>query len=121
MRRRQPRPDDLLLATLARLDPVALGAASGVVCGLAVFAATAILLLKGGAPAGPNLALLAQYFPGYTVTPAGSLVGLLYGAASGFVLGWAAATLRNGLVAVYVRVVGVEAALDETSRAVGRD
>lgn len=113
--------DRLLLATFARVDAVALGAAFGVVAGGAVFLATAILLLRGGEPVGPNLALLGQYFIGYTVTPAGSLVGLAYGAAGGFVLGWCAAMLRNVLVAVYLRMIGARSSLQEASRAIHSD
>jgi hypothetical protein len=46
--------------------------------------------------------LLGQYFPGYTVTPAGALLGLLYGAVVGGVAGWSFAVLRNATLLVYV-------------------
>lgn len=113
--RPQTTIDRTLLAALARVDPVALGAAFAAVGGLAVFTATLVLLL-GRPPHGPNLAMLSQYFIGYSVTPVGSVIGLAYGAACGFLLGWFAATLRNVIVAVYLRVVGVRTSLAAVSR-----
>ena len=112
--------DRSVVTALARVDPVALGAALGVVGGLAVFLATVMLLLKD-APHGPNLALLAQYFIGYSVTPKGSVIGFVNGAAYGFVLGWFIGALRNVIVRVYLRVIGVRAALAEVSRTLGPD
>jgi len=56
--------------------------------------------VKGGDIVGPNLALLAQYFPGYTVTATGSLIGFLYGFIAGFAGGWIMAFLRNASVFV---------------------
>ena len=41
--------DDVLDATFARHDPVALGVAVAVVAGACLFLATAVLLLRGGA------------------------------------------------------------------------
>jgi len=46
--------------------------------------------------------LLEQYFPGYSVTLAGSLLGLGYGCLAGFGGGWAFAFLRNLAVFVYM-------------------
>jgi protoporphyrinogen oxidase len=85
-----------------RLDRVALGWAVGATTGLMLFLATAVLVLKGGAVVGPTLRLLGQYFPGYTVTPVGSLVGLLYGFVVGWLLGWGFAFLRNATLLCYV-------------------
>lgn len=94
-----------LSVLLAKLDPVALGVACGAVLGCGLFLATATLLLKGGAVVGPTLGLLGQYFPGYNVTPAGSLIGLAYGTASGFLLGWGFAQLRNRALLAYVKLL----------------
>jgi chromate transport protein ChrA len=44
---------------------------------------------------GPTLGLLAQFLPGYSVTAAGSIIGLAYGALGGFVAGWSFAVIRN--------------------------
>jgi hypothetical protein len=46
---------------------------------------------------GQNLGLLRAYYPGYSVTWAGSLVGFVYGALTGAVLGWCVAWLYNVL------------------------
>jgi len=83
----------------ARYDPVALGVALGTVLGLGLFLATALLLLLGGEPVGPNLALLGSYFPGFEVSWRGAWLGLLEAAAGGFVFGYALARLINGVVA----------------------
>jgi hypothetical protein len=102
-RRRSAPPDEaLLVKAFARIDAVAMGAALGLLLGLGILTATTILVVKGGDVVGPNLRLLGQYFPGYTVTPSGALAGLLYGAALGFALGWLAASLRNLLLRLYV-------------------
>ena len=66
-----------------------------------MLAATVILLLKGGSRVGPNLVLMAQYFPGYSVTWFGSIIGAVYGLVVGFLLGFLLAALRNIVVASY--------------------
>src|SRR5439155_2012936 len=72
-----------------------LGLSSGILCGLVLFAMTLVLVLRGGVVVGPHLGLLGQFFPGYTVSRLGSLVGLGYGFSAGFVAGWAFAVARN--------------------------
>jgi protoporphyrinogen oxidase len=85
-----------------KLDPVAMGLSSAVMLGAVIALATLVLVLKGGAVVGPTLALLAQYFPGYRVTATGSLVGLAYGGALGFAMGWSFAGIRNLQAAVFL-------------------
>jgi hypothetical protein len=102
---------DALRATFAPLDRLALGCAVGAWTGLALFIATIVLVAKGGATVGPHLALLAQYFPGYSVTPAGSVLGLVYGGVSGFALGWTFAFTRNLFVSVYLGVIKFRSAV----------
>jgi hypothetical protein len=104
-------PDKLLIQAFAKLDKIALGLAAGIMGGLGLFFATVILLIKGGNPVGPNLALLGQYFIGYTVTWKGSLIGLAYGGVSGFILGWFTAFLRNLFVAMYIYTVKLKSNL----------
>jgi hypothetical protein len=106
----------LLRSAFASLDRVALGLAIGVWGALAFFLATALLIVKGGSPIGPHLSLLAQYFPGYTVTWTGSLLGLAYGFVSGFAFGWAFAVVRNVLLSIYVHVVKFRAHLSSMDR-----
>ena len=51
--------------------------------------------VQGGERIGPNLSLLSQFIPGYSVTWLGGLVGLVYGFGTGFVFGFAFARARN--------------------------
>ena len=99
-------PHDLLAVAFARLDRTALGLAIGFVAGTAIFLATVILLLKGGEVIGPNLALLGQYIPTYTVSWPGSLVGAIGGFAAGFIAGWATALFQNLVLDAYVFACG---------------
>lgn len=101
----------LAIQTFARLDKTALGIAVGATCALGLFLATVILVLRGGHPVGPTLGLLAQFFPGYSVTPVGSVVGAGYAFAVGFGLGWLAAGLRNFILAVHLRLIRTSAEL----------
>ena len=91
----EPEIEERLAAVFARVDSFAMGISAGILCALGLWLLTMILVLKGGHKIGPNLALLAQFFPGYAVTPMGSLIGLLYGLAVGFVGGYSLAALRN--------------------------
>jgi len=85
----------ILGQAFAKLDAVALGASVGTVWGGVIWAMTVLLLAKGGEPIGPNLALLGQFIPAYSVTWTGSLIGLLYGFGTGFLFGFAFARARN--------------------------
>jgi protoporphyrinogen oxidase len=79
-----------------KLDRVAFGVSLGATAGVLLFLATIASVVRGGEVIGPNLQLLREYFPGYSVTVAGSFLGVLYGFLSGFVSGWSFAFLRNG-------------------------
>lgn len=85
----------------ARLDPLALGAALGIVTGCLVFAATSVLMLTGGDEAARQLSRLSTYWPGYEATFAGSLLGALYGATTGAALGSVVAFLGNTVMSRY--------------------
>ena len=87
----------LLAVRTARANAVATAIVSGLLCGLLLWLATVWLAIKGGEVVGPHLALLAQYFPGYRVSLAGSFVGLVYGFATGFAGGYLCARLYNFL------------------------
>jgi protoporphyrinogen oxidase len=93
--------DELIEVTFARLDPVALGVAVGVVAGLGFFLAVTSLLLKGWEMISPNLAVLRHYFIGFSPTWGGALVGLVEAVAFGFILGFLVAGLRNWGLAGY--------------------
>ena len=97
---------EVLQTTLERvflkLDRLAFGISLGTAGGMLLFLATLVLVLKGGDVIGPNLQLLSQYFPGYEVSMSGSMVGLFYGFASGFIGGWTFAFLRNAAMFMYM-------------------
>lgn len=94
------RSERIVRATFARLDILAIAASVGCLFAVLLWAATASLLLKGAAAGqeiGPHLALIANFFPGYSVTWAGSFIGLVYG----FLVGGAA----GGAVGVFWNLV----------------
>jgi protoporphyrinogen oxidase len=105
-----------LTEVFLKIDRVAMGLSVGLAAGMLLFLATLVLVLKGGTIVGPTLGLLGQYFPGYTVTGAGSVLGLLYGFVSGYVVGWAFAFLRNATVFLYMAVVHRRAELQALRR-----
>src|SRR5262245_39102121 len=105
-------PDEILVRTFAKIDALAFGLAVGIVAGIGLFTATAILILKGGRVVGPNLALLRHYLPHFSPTWPGSVYGGLEAALVAFVVGASVALLRNLLVATYVYVSAFWARLD---------
>ena len=98
-------PDQVIEAVFAKLDPVALGVALGGVCGVGLCIATVMLMMKSGPVVGPTLSLLGHYFPGFTVSWIGTLIGLLEGGGAGFMLGYSIAWLRNLGMRAYADVV----------------
>ena len=94
-----------LVEVFARVDRLALGLSVGTIAALVLFVMTGALVLKGGSVVGPNLQLLNQFFPGYSVTTFGSVVGLGYGFAAGFVMGWSTAFFRNLSVFLSIRLL----------------
>lgn len=94
--------DQLIIQSLAKLDVIAMGVSVGILCGLVIFLATNILILKGGEDVGQTLALLGQFFIGYDVTFIGSISGFFWGFATGYILGSLVALLRNLIVSIYL-------------------
>jgi len=82
---------------IMRIQEQGWGIAFGAISGLALFAATNILVLRGGPVVGPRLGLLALYFPGYRVTFLGSLIGFVYAFVGGYAVGRGIATIYNRL------------------------
>ena len=105
-------PTELLLA-FAPLHKAAFGAAIGVACGLLVFAATAVTLLRHTENL-VQLHLLANYFRGYSVTWSGAVIGAVWGGFAGFVFGWFMAFCRNVVLAVSLFVIRSRAELART-------
>jgi hypothetical protein len=97
--------DGVLTRVFLKLDRMAMGLSLGTTAGLLLFLGTLSLVLKGGDVVGPNLQLLNQFFPGYSVTAPGSVVGLGYGFIGGFVGGWSFAFLRNSIMFFYMAMM----------------
>jgi len=92
-------PTELLLKrAVLRLNASILGSVLGIVTGLGIFLATNFLILKGGKVVGPHLALLSNFFPFYSVTFIGSVIGLGYGLLTGYLAGFFIATVYNLVV-----------------------
>jgi hypothetical protein len=94
-----------LAQAFAKLDRFALGLSTGMISGVVLFLATLVLVLKGGDVVGPTLGLLEEFFYGYSVTLAGSLLGFGYGFVTGFIAGWSFAVLRNAAVFFYMALI----------------
>ena len=90
--------EKIVMSRLVRLSATIHGIVFGLVLGLGIFVATLWLVIRGGPVVGPNLALLGQFFIGYTVTYWGSVVGLMYGFITGFILGFSIATIYNWII-----------------------
>ncbi len=86
--------------TIARIHANILALIFAIICGLGLFVMTVWLLIKGGEHVGPHLELLGQYFIGYSVTWAGSVIGLFYGAVIGGICGWLIGMIYNLIVTV---------------------
>ena len=93
---------------IAPVHKLALGVATGLVCGLAVAAATAFIVALEPQPQ-PRLGLLANYFYGYTVSWPGVVVGFLWAFAVGFVGGFFVGFVRNFVTAVWIFFVRTRA------------
>lgn len=92
---------ELIEGAIARLRAGIMAIVFGMVSGSGLFLATAWLLLRGQIgedEVGSTLGLLNVYFPGYSVTWPGAVVGFLYGGLVGGIVGWALAWFYNRLV-----------------------
>jgi hypothetical protein len=106
--------DTIIMWALAKLDVAAFAVASAAICGIGLFALTLFLVVKGappGIPVGPHLAQLAAFFPGYSVTPVGALIGGAYAGGVGGVAGFLLALFWNAAHAVFLAVVRMRASL----------
>ena len=74
-----------------KLKPLALGLSLGIVWGIALFLTTWLCYLSGYGKAFLD-ALAVSIYPGYTITPVGSLFGFCYGFTdlflAGALVGW---------------------------------
>ncbi len=107
-----PVPDPLLRA-FAPMNRMAMGVAWGVVGGGLLAIASLVLVLRGQDIL--SLGLLAQFFPGYSVSWRGLFIGLLWGFGVGFVLGYGFAFTRNAAVWIWLTVIRSRAEMDQYS------
>jgi hypothetical protein len=96
----QPKRNEEVSHTLMKIKADALGLVCALIGGVGLFAMTVWLVIKDGPQAGQHLQLLSNYFIGYSVTWPGAFVGLLYGAMTGGVVGWAIGTIYNKAVSL---------------------
>ncbi len=92
-----PSEEHVVRKVLARAHEQGWGVAFGLVCGIGLFLATVILVVQGGPNPGPHLGLLRVYFPGYSVTWLGSVIGFVYAFVGGYAIGRTVATIYNRL------------------------
>jgi hypothetical protein len=85
----------VLARAVLELNGNILGLVLGIVAAIGIFVATNWLVIKGGDRVGPHLSLLGQFFIGYRVTLFGSLIGMVYGLAGGYLAGRIIAGVYN--------------------------
>ena len=102
-----------MLFAFAPLHKMAFGIATGVAGAVLMVGLTVAGMFMPRASEFP-LALLAQYFQGYSVTWPGVLIGAAWGFAVSFVAGWFAAFCRNLALAVSAFVIRTRAELHST-------
>jgi len=90
--------EQMLERAVLKLNGNILGLVLGLLFGAGIFVATNFLILKGGEEVGPHLGLLRAFFPYYSVTFVGSLIGFVYAFICGFVTGFIIATVYNLVV-----------------------
>ena len=92
----------MVMKTVLQANERGWGIAFGLLLGVSLFVATNVLILKASYPIGPHLGLLRVYFPGYSVTFLGSLIGFVYAFVVGYLIGRSAVMIYNR-VAVKMR------------------
>lgn len=92
------REEKLLKKAVLQLNGHILGFIFGIIAALLIFAATNWLVLKGGDVVGPHLGLLGQFFIGYSVTFAGSIIGAIYGFVAGYISGLIVGWVYNAVI-----------------------
>ena len=90
-----PEEQQALRKTIVRVHDQGWGLAFGLVLGLGLFVATNVLVVRGGPSVGQHLSLLNVYFPGYSVTVLGSVIGFVYAFVVGYGIGRIIATAYN--------------------------
>lgn len=108
------RREMIVTWAFAKLDVAAFVVASAAIAAALLSLLTLGLVIKGapiGMPVGPHLAQLGVFFPGYTVTYGGAIVGAAYASAFGGALGFVLAALWNFSHTLVLAVIRVQASL----------
>ncbi|MBK6493896.1 MAG: hypothetical protein IPG05_02120 [Gemmatimonadetes bacterium] len=82
---------------ILKLNAQAWGTSFGMILGVGLFIATAVLVMRGGVNVGEHLGLLAVYFPGYRVTWLGACIGFVYAFVLGYAIGRVVGTAYNAI------------------------
>jgi hypothetical protein len=85
---------------VARIQTSVLTVVFALISGFGLFFMTVWLLIRSGKRVGLHLQLLGNYFPGYSVTWLGSVVGFFYAAVVGGLVGWSIGTIYNKVVSI---------------------
>lgn len=104
-----------LRPAFAPLKKNAMGFALAAATGLAFTALAVHGILTGPSEARWVWLLGDNFFPGYKPTVLGTFIGLGWGVAAGFVMGWFIAGLRNFTIAVWMMCVGAREQLRANS------
>jgi hypothetical protein len=104
-------PPDLRLA-FAPLHKRAFGMAIGGTAGVSLFLVTVYAVVRQDPP--DLLYLVANYFPGYTVSWVGAMIGLAWAAFAFFVAGWFCAFMRNLVIGASIWMARTRAELIAT-------
>ena len=107
----EPELERRVLRAFAPLNARALGLSLGIVAALAISALTELSMVVDKDHKFP-LHLLRNYFPGYSVTVLGILVGAIWAFVVGFVFGWLMATIRNVVIGAWILKAKVRADLE---------
>ena len=84
-------------ASVLRLNARAWGISTGLLFGGGLFLATIFLVLRGGPNVGQHLSMLRVFFPGYSVTWTGAVIGFIYAFVLGYGLGRIIGSVYNRL------------------------
>jgi hypothetical protein len=80
---------------IVRLRASMVAVATSMLGGFGLLLSTVWLVQRGGPNVGQHLSLLSNYFPGYTVSWGGAVIGFVYGAFAGGAIGYSVAWVYN--------------------------
>lgn len=87
--------EEIIVGSIASLRAGIMAIVFAVLGGTGLTVATVWLLVQGGPNVGEHLSLLENYFPGYSVSWSGAIIGGLWAAGVGGLLGWLTAWIYN--------------------------